>query len=112
LYEQLVNYSDLQTRHGHQQLNRVSRAASVIATLTSSENNSLAKTNLGCTHRRLVNARILASARKHGIADEEILDAFTQARALGATWEQIGKSFGLTAELAQNKYSALISERG
>jgi hypothetical protein len=79
LYEQLVNYSDLQTRHGHQQLNRVSRAASVIATLTSSENNSLVKTNLGCTHRRLVNARILASARKHGIADEDILHAFRNA---------------------------------
>ncbi len=45
------------------------------------------------------------------ISDEEILDAFTQARALGATWEQIGKSFGLTAELAQSKYSALISQR-
>ncbi len=45
------------------------------------------------------------------ISDEEILDAFTQARALGATWEQIGKSFGLTAELAQSKYSAIISRR-
>ena len=59
-----------------------------------------------------MDAKILASARKQGIADEEILDAFTQARALGATWDQIGKSFGLTAELAQDKYSALISERG
>ena len=59
-----------------------------------------------------MNASILASARKHGIADEEILVAFKQARALGATWDQIGKSFGLTAELAQNKYSALISEQG
>jgi len=59
-----------------------------------------------------VNARILASARKHGIADEEILVAFKQARALGATWDQIGKSFGLTAELAQDRYLALISERG
>jgi len=59
-----------------------------------------------------VNASILASARKHGIADEEILVAFKQARALGATWEQIGKLFGLTAELAQDRYSALISERG
>jgi len=49
-----------------------------------------------------VNARILASARKHGIADEEILAAFKQARALGATWDQIGKSFGLTAELAHD----------
>ena len=48
---------------------------------------------------------------EQGISDEEIFDAFTQARALGATWEQIGKSFGLTAELAQNKYLALISER-
>jgi len=59
-----------------------------------------------------VNARILASARKQGIADEEILVAFKQARALGATWEQIGKLFGLTAELAQDRYSALFSERG
>jgi len=59
-----------------------------------------------------VNASILASARKHGIADEEILVAFKQARALGATWDQIGKSFGLTAELAQDRYLALISERG
>ena len=59
-----------------------------------------------------MNASILASARKHGIADEEILVAFKQARALGATWDQIGKSFGLTAELAQNKYSAPISEQG
>ena len=59
-----------------------------------------------------MDAKILASARKQGIADEEILDAFTQARALGATWDQIGKSFGLTAELAHDWYSALISERG
>ncbi len=59
-----------------------------------------------------MNARILASARKHGIDDEEILAAFKQALALGATWEQIGKSFGLTAELAHDRYSALISERG
>ena len=55
---------------------------------------------------------IMHAEVEQGISDEEILDAFTQARELGATWEQIGKSFGLTAELAQDKYSALISERG
>jgi hypothetical protein len=55
---------------------------------------------------------IMHAEVEQGISDEEILDAFTQARALGATWEQIGRSFGLTAELAQNKYTALISERG
>ena len=55
---------------------------------------------------------IMHAEVERGISDEEILDAFTQARELGATWEQIGKSFGLTAELAQDKYSALISERG
>ena len=55
---------------------------------------------------------IMHAEVEQGIGDEEILDAFTQARELGATWEQIGKSFGLTAELAQDKYSALISERG
>jgi hypothetical protein len=54
---------------------------------------------------------IMHAEVEQGISDEEILDAFTQARALGATWEQIGKSFGLTAELAQSKYSALISQR-
>ena len=55
---------------------------------------------------------IMHAEVEQGISDEEILDAFTHARALGATWEQIGRSFGLTAELAQNKYTALISERG
>ena len=49
---------------------------------------------------------------EQGISDEEILAAFKQARALGATWEQIGKSFGLTAVLAHDRFSALISERG
>lgn len=48
---------------------------------------------------------------ERGISDEEILAGFEQARALGATWDQIGRSFGLTAELAQNKYTALIRER-
>ena len=55
---------------------------------------------------------IMHAEVEQGISDEEILDAFTQARELGATWEQIGKSFGLTAELAEDKDSALISERG
>ena len=54
---------------------------------------------------------IMHAEVEQAINDEEILDAFTQARELGATWDQIGKSFGLTAELAQDKYSALISER-
>jgi hypothetical protein len=55
---------------------------------------------------------IMHAEVERGVSDEEILAGFKQARALGATWEQIGKSFGLTAELAQDKYSALISERG
>ena len=55
---------------------------------------------------------IMHAEVERGVSDEEILAGFKQARALGATWEQIGKSFGLTAELAQVKYSALISERG
>jgi hypothetical protein len=55
---------------------------------------------------------IMHAEVERGVSDEEILAGFKQARALGATWEQIGKSFGLTAELAQDKYSALNSERG
>ena len=54
---------------------------------------------------------IMHAEVERGISDEEILAGFEQARALGATWEQIGRSFGLTAELAQNKYTALIRER-
>ena len=54
---------------------------------------------------------IMHAEVERGISDEEILAGFEQARALGATWDQIGRSFGLTAELAQNKYTALISER-
>ena len=54
---------------------------------------------------------IMHAEVEQAINDEEILDAFTQARELGATWDQIGKSCGLTAELAQDRYSALISER-
>ena len=54
---------------------------------------------------------IMHAEVEQGISDEEILDAFTQARELGATWDQIGKSFGLTAKLAQDRYSALISEQ-
>ncbi len=54
---------------------------------------------------------IMHAEVERGISDEGILAGFEQARALGATWDQIGRSFGLTAELAQNKYTALISER-
>jgi hypothetical protein len=44
---------------------------------------------------------IMHAEVERGVSDEEILAGFKQARALGATWEQIGKSFGLTAELAK-----------
>lgn len=71
-----------------------------------------------CENFDLENARpltqeessIMHAAVERGICDEDILTAFTEARALGATWEQIGESLGITAQDAHEKFSALIDE--
>ena len=55
---------------------------------------------------------IMHAAVERGISDEDILAAFTEARSLGASWEQIGESLGLSAQVAHAKYSALIDKQG
>jgi hypothetical protein len=52
------------------------------------------------------------AAVERGISDEDILAAFTEARSLGASWDQIGESLGLSAQVAHAKYSALIDKQG
>ena len=73
-----------------------------------------------CANFDLQNARpltqeessIMHAAVDRGISDEDILTAFTEARSLGASWEQIGESLGLSAQVAHAKYSALIDKQG
>ena len=55
---------------------------------------------------------IMHAAVERGISDEDILVAFIEARSLGASWEQIGESLGLSAQVAHAKYSALIDKQG
>ena len=55
---------------------------------------------------------IMHAAVERGISDEDILAAFTEARSLGASWEQIGESLGLSAHVAHANYSALIEKQG
>ena len=73
-----------------------------------------------CENFDLKNARsltqeessIMHAAVERGISDEDILAAFTEARSLGASWDQIGESLGLSAQVAHAKYSALIDKQG
>jgi hypothetical protein len=73
-----------------------------------------------CENFDLENARsltqeeslIMHAAVERGISDEDILTAFIEARSLGASWEQIGESLGLSAQVAHAKYSALLEEQG
>ena len=73
-----------------------------------------------CANFDLENARpltqeessIMHAAVERGISDEDILTAFIEARSLGASWEQIGESLGLSAQVAHAKYSALIDKQG
>ena len=73
-----------------------------------------------CENFDLKNARsltqeeslIMHAAVERGISDEDILAAFIEARSLGASWDQIGESLGLSAQVAHAKYSALIDKQG
>ncbi|NQV97861.1 MAG: hypothetical protein HQ486_08705 [Acidimicrobiaceae bacterium] len=53
---------------------------------------------------------VMHAAVERGISDEDIMNAFTEARASGASWDQIGKALGISPQSAHLKYSALLDQ--